>query len=167
MKHTWNLLVELKGISATFLFCALMLITSPRMTSENFSRAVSEASPTTTLCGHKGRKHFTFTFPQFHGMLHTSATRNLHFYVQVILEKIEFVGVCFALGVRTEPQQTVKQFWGHTQGTTGELRHKPKLIWGWCWWVNSRFVLVAQSVEFTTFKQSCGKTSIKACLPLL
>lgn len=118
MKHTWNLLVELKGISATFLFCALMLITSPRMTSENFSRAVSEASPTTTLCGHKGRKHFTFTFPQFHGMLHTSAwnlhgrspiftsTRNLHFYVQVILEKIEFEDVCFALGVRTEPQQS-------------------------------------------------------------
>lgn len=70
-KHTWNLLVELKGISATFLFCALMLITSPKMTSENFSRAVSEASPTTTLCGHKGRKHFTFEFPRFHDMLHT------------------------------------------------------------------------------------------------
>lgn len=47
---TWYLLVELKGISVTFLFRDLTSITSPKMTSENFSRAVSEASPPTILC---------------------------------------------------------------------------------------------------------------------
>lgn len=46
--HTWYLLVELKGISATFLFLSLMAFTEPQDSSMHFSRADSEASPATS-----------------------------------------------------------------------------------------------------------------------
>lgn len=47
---TWYLLVELKGISATFLFFSLMSLTEPDDSSMHFSRADSEASPATSRC---------------------------------------------------------------------------------------------------------------------
>lgn len=46
--QTWYLLVELKGISATFLFFSLMAFTEPHDSSMHFSRADSEASPATS-----------------------------------------------------------------------------------------------------------------------
>lgn len=49
--HTWYLLVELKGISATFLFRSRISFTDPEDSSMHLSRADSEASPATSLCG--------------------------------------------------------------------------------------------------------------------
>lgn len=46
--QTWYLLVELKGISATFLFLSLMALTEPHDSSIHFSRADSDASPATS-----------------------------------------------------------------------------------------------------------------------
>lgn len=46
---TWYLLVELKGISQTFLFLFLMDKTSPRASSMHLRRAASEASPATSF----------------------------------------------------------------------------------------------------------------------
>lgn len=46
--QTWYLLVELKGISATFLFLSLMALTEPLDSSMHFSSADSEASPATS-----------------------------------------------------------------------------------------------------------------------
>lgn len=40
--------MELKGISATFLFLSLMALTEPQESSMHFSRADSEASPATS-----------------------------------------------------------------------------------------------------------------------
>lgn len=48
---TWYLLVELKGISATLGYFSLMPLTEPQHSSIHFSRAASEASPATSLCG--------------------------------------------------------------------------------------------------------------------
>lgn len=48
MQLTWYLLVELKGISATFLFLSLIDLTAPQDSSMHFSRADSEASPATS-----------------------------------------------------------------------------------------------------------------------
>ena len=48
---TWYLLVELKGISATLLYLSLSSLTEPQHSSIHFSRAASEASPATSLCG--------------------------------------------------------------------------------------------------------------------
>lgn len=45
---TWYLLVELKGISATFLFLSLIALTEPQDSSIHLSRADSEASPATS-----------------------------------------------------------------------------------------------------------------------
>lgn len=46
--QTWYLLVELKGISATFLFFSLMALTDPQDSSMHLRRADSEASPATS-----------------------------------------------------------------------------------------------------------------------
>lgn len=48
LSQTWYLLVELKGISATFLFLSLMILTEPQDNSMHFSKADSEASPATS-----------------------------------------------------------------------------------------------------------------------
>lgn len=48
---TWYLLVELKGISATLGFLALMSRTLPEYSSMHFSRADSDASPAVSLWG--------------------------------------------------------------------------------------------------------------------
>ena len=47
---TWYLLVELKGISATFLLRSRISFTEPEDNSMHLSRADSEASPATSLC---------------------------------------------------------------------------------------------------------------------
>lgn len=47
--QTWYLLVELNGISATFLFLSLILLTEPQDSSIHLSKADSEASPATSL----------------------------------------------------------------------------------------------------------------------
>lgn len=52
---TWYLLVELKGISEILLYCSLMPPTEPQHSSIHFSKAASEASPATSLCGFKQR----------------------------------------------------------------------------------------------------------------
>lgn len=46
---TWYLLVELKGISATFVYLSLISFTDPQQSSIHFRRADSEASPATSL----------------------------------------------------------------------------------------------------------------------
>lgn len=51
---TWYLLVELKGISATFLFRSRISFTEPEDSSMHLSRADSEASPATSLWGNRG-----------------------------------------------------------------------------------------------------------------
>ena len=51
--HTWNLLLELNGISATFLLCFLNSATFPTDSSANFSKADSVASPTHSLLSEK------------------------------------------------------------------------------------------------------------------
>lgn len=50
---TWYLLVELKGISATFLLRSRISFTEPEDNSMHFSRADSEASPATSLWGER------------------------------------------------------------------------------------------------------------------
>lgn len=52
--YTWYLLVELKGISATFLLRSRISFTEPEDNSMHLSRADSEASPATSLCGERG-----------------------------------------------------------------------------------------------------------------
>lgn len=49
MVPTWYLLVELKGISATFGCFSLISFTDPQQSSIHFRRADSEASPATSL----------------------------------------------------------------------------------------------------------------------
>lgn len=50
-QNTWYLLVELKGISATFLFRSRISFTEPEDNSMHLSSADSEASPATSLWG--------------------------------------------------------------------------------------------------------------------
>lgn len=80
---TWYLLVELNGISATFLFLSLISLTDPQESSMHFRRADSEASPATSLF-RIGR----VSWPALNtALLHRAATRARHTHVTEVLSK--------------------------------------------------------------------------------
>lgn len=80
---TWYLLVELNGISATFLFLSRICLTDPQESSMHFSRADSEASPATSLF-RIGRE----SWPALNtALLHRDATRARATHVTEVLSK--------------------------------------------------------------------------------
>merc|ERR550519_2013577 len=80
---TWNLFVELKGISTSFLFFALYSITLPLVSSVHLRMAASEASPFTSFF-----RMLTCCCPPLNSaLLHSIATRSSVFQPAAFLSK--------------------------------------------------------------------------------
>lgn len=94
MQHdcgTWYLLVELKGISATLGFLALMSRTFPQHSSMHFNRADSDASPAVSLWGktHSGTLAQSLTYAYWEMSVVCLAAWVYHTVVEVSLKLIK------------------------------------------------------------------------------